>query len=372
MSTKNEPNNKHSGATVLQRSELKKRQEHIQDGQKVEPITQNGFYYHMRKIFLSKGIDPEKQGRHFRRNMTNAINKLCKGLHTTREDLMIYASSRAFLYFRGERIPVSLATMEDNIKKGTDILIIEKEGICEVLFQYADKQGIALLDTKGFPVEYAKRLSELSKELGCNIAVITDFDDSGLLMAWNLYHKVSNDIYRIGIDFDTVKELDIKIQDVEESYTPSNAMKRLKRLAFFGDEKKIYQNNLYYLGKKRIEIDSIMSAVGAEKFWKFVIKRLEKQFPERDYNRSLLIQENIKPEIYWNFVDMLNAKIKDVLKEDIKKIRKNLRNYKGIIKDVGKKEEQIANDLQNMVDKHSNLEPLRAKIQDIINEFQVK
>ena len=131
MSTKNEPNNKHSGATVLQRSELKKRQEHIQDGQKVEPITQNGFYYHMRKIFLSKGIDPEKQGRHFRRNMTNAINKLCKGLHTTREDLMIYASSRAFLYFRGERIPVSLATMEDNIKKGTDILIIEKEGISD-------------------------------------------------------------------------------------------------------------------------------------------------------------------------------------------------------------------------------------------------
>jgi hypothetical protein len=359
-------NNKHTGATALQRSELRKRME---KGENVEPITQNGFYYHMRKIFLLKGIDPEKQGKNFRRNMTNSINKMCKQLRTTREDLKIFASSRAFLYFRGERVPVSLANMEKNITKGTDILIIEKEGACEVWFEYANKQGIALLDTKGFAVEYAKRLSKLSDS---HIAMITDFDDSGLLMALNIQDTVSSDIYRIGVDFDIVKELNLKLSDVEERYTPGNAMKKLEKLAFWGEEKKIYERNFYYLREKRIEIDSIMEAAGAEKFWKYVIKKLAKQFPERDYNRSLTIQENIKPEIYYNFVKMLNDKIKEVLKDDIKKIRNELRNHKGIIEDVQAKEQEISDTLQDLVDKHTKLRPLRTKILEIINEFQVK
>lgn len=81
----------------------------------MEPITQNGFYYHMRKIFLDNGA--VGQGRNFRRNMTNKTRDLCEKLHTTREDLKIYASSRAFLYFKGERIPVSLATMGKISKK---------------------------------------------------------------------------------------------------------------------------------------------------------------------------------------------------------------------------------------------------------------
>ena len=233
-----------------------------------------------------------------------------------------------------------------------------------------DKVGIALLDTKGFVVQYAKRLSELSDS---NIAMITDFDDSGLLMALDVQDNVSNDIYRIGIDFDTVNELKLNLADVEERYTPGNALKRLRRLAFYGRvEKKTYQHNLEYLGKNRIEIDSIMSAVGAARFWKFVIKRLVKQFPERDYNRSLTIPDNMKPSIHFAFVNMLNAKVKEILKDDIKKIKDELRTYKGVIKDVDKKQQQIFNDLQDLIDKSTSLEPLRARIQEIIDEFQVK
>jgi len=218
-------------------------------------------------------------------------------------------------------------------------------------------------------VQYAKTLSELS---GSNIAMITDFDDSGLLMSLDVQDNVSSDIYRIGIDFDTVDKLKLNAVDVEERYTPGNAMKRLKRLAFWGREKKIYQYNLGYLKEKRIEIDSIMSAVGAERFWKYVIKRLTKQFPERVYNRSLTIPDNIKPSIHLAFVNMLNAKVKEVLKDDIKKIRGELRTYKGIIKDVDKKQQQIYDGLQNLVDMSPNLEPLRVRIQEIIDEFQVK
>jgi len=39
---------------------------------------------------------------------------------------------------------------------GTDLLIIEKEGVVQVLTPFADKKGIALLNTRGFLTEYAQ------------------------------------------------------------------------------------------------------------------------------------------------------------------------------------------------------------------------
>ena len=82
---------------------------------------------------------------------------------------------------------------------GTDMLIIEKEGVAEVLSPFAEKMGIALLNTRGFLTEYASMLSNLSKENGCNVAILTDFDVSGLLLA----RKVPG-VFRIGIDFGTL------------------------------------------------------------------------------------------------------------------------------------------------------------------------
>lgn len=54
------------------------------------------------------------------------------------------------------------------------MLIIEKEGVVEQLAPYADENGIALLNTRGFLTEYASILSEESKKQGCNVAILTD------------------------------------------------------------------------------------------------------------------------------------------------------------------------------------------------------
>ena len=70
--------------------------------------------------------------------------------------------------------------------------------------------GIALLNSRGFLVDYAVKLSELS---GGNIAILTDFDDSGLLMA-----KKVPSIPRIGIDTETLRYFHLRRQDLEEPY----------------------------------------------------------------------------------------------------------------------------------------------------------
>jgi 5S rRNA maturation endonuclease (ribonuclease M5) len=105
---------------------------------------------------------------------------------------------------------------------GVDMLIIEKEGIVEQLALFADQKGIALLNTRGFLTEYAEVLSKKSVKEDCNIAILTDFDVSGLILAT----KVPG-AYRIGIDFETLNDLGLDIKDVEEKYKPGNHLKPL-------------------------------------------------------------------------------------------------------------------------------------------------
>jgi hypothetical protein len=72
------------------------------------------------------------------------VTKLCSDAGVTRESLGIYAGDRAAMYFQGDWSSVSFDAIDTLAEKGTDILFIEKEGIPEVLTDYADKYGVAM------------------------------------------------------------------------------------------------------------------------------------------------------------------------------------------------------------------------------------
>ena len=78
---------------------------------------------------------------------------------------------------------LGLIRLKDLMEKGTDLLVIEKEGIADVLMEFANNRGIAILNSRGFLTEYASELSELAEQEGCNIAILTDLDSSGLLIS---------------------------------------------------------------------------------------------------------------------------------------------------------------------------------------------
>ena len=107
---------------------------------------------------------------------------------------------------------------------GTDLIIIEKEGVAEVLAPFADRKGIALLNTRGFLTEYATMLSDLASKNGCNISVVSDFDVSGMYIT----KKIKNLVYRIGVDFNTLEYFGLDVKDLAEKYEAnSNHLKNL-------------------------------------------------------------------------------------------------------------------------------------------------
>lgn len=184
-------------------------------------------YYRLRPILISKGINVS------RRYITSQVRKICEEhFGKKRDEIGIIAADRAQLYFRGQWHDVGLDELPKLMGMGTDLLIIEKEGVAEVLGPFADKKGIALLNTRGFLTEYATMLSALSQEDGCNVAILSDFDVSGLLLA----HKVPN-IPRIGIDFTTLDYFGLRTEDVEEEYRPDhNHIKPLEENALKDDD----------------------------------------------------------------------------------------------------------------------------------------
>jgi hypothetical protein len=173
--------------------------------------------------------------------------------------------------------------------------------VAEVLAPFADRKGIALLNTRGFLTEYANMLSQLASKNGCNISIVSDFDVSGMYMAKMIKH-----VYRIGVDLNTLEYFSLNVEDVAEKYEAnSNHLKPLQEIA--KSDTTLY-SDLKFLKDKRIEIDSIIANVGSEEFWEFIEHRLSEKFAKRNYNRAIDIAEFVYPDIVKNMLEKLEKK----------------------------------------------------------------
>jgi hypothetical protein len=136
--------------------------------------TQSTVFYRLRKKLMDIGTISVT-----RKYITSEIKKVClQKFRKTREEFGIFAADRAQMYFKGHSYDVGIDDLTLLMKKGTDLLVIEKEGVAEVLAPFAEAYGIALLNTRGFLTDYAKRLSELTES---NIAMLTDLLDYNII-----------------------------------------------------------------------------------------------------------------------------------------------------------------------------------------------
>jgi hypothetical protein len=281
--------------------------------------TQSTVFYRYRKRLMDIGASSVT-----RKYITNEIKKVClQKFGKTREELGIFAADRAQMYFKGRSYDVGIDDLVLLMKKGTDLLIIEKEGVAEVLAPFAESYGMALLNTRGFLTDYAKRLSELTES---NIAILTDLDDSGLLIA-----KKVPDIPRIGIDFGTLTHFGLNLEDVEESYDEDHPRRHFNALEKLAEEDSSLKELLLYVEDKRVEIDSVIAIVGNKRFWSFIIEKLGFLFPYRDYNRAIDTPEFVMPKRIEYFIQAIKEKGKKAAAYEYDKIKDELEDFEGFI-----------------------------------------
>lgn len=313
--------------------------------------TQSTVFYHLRPILLQYGFSPESIDRQY---ITSEIKNVCEQyLGVKREDLGITAADRAQLYFRGQWYDVGLEEMNDLVQYGTDMVIIEKEGVVRQLAPFADEKGIALLNTRGFLTEYASILSEQASNKGCNIAILTDFDASGLLIAKNIPQ-----VYRIGIDFDTLDYFNLSPSQVEEEYRPKqNHLKPLQEMDI--DE------TVEYISNKRIEIDSVLASVNDNAaFLNFILSKLKNRFPTRDYNRAIDVPEYVIPPCLEELNKQVREKCTLILKPERNKMRNRFSNTKGFL-DVKQYNKSILVNFRRIIEGNEEINPLLSRIKKL-------
>ncbi|MGH9983064.1 MAG: hypothetical protein ACRD8W_03810 [Nitrososphaeraceae archaeon] len=266
-----------------------------------------------------------------------------------RETLGIYEAPRAHIYFRRRVYDVSFKQLEVIKKIATFILIIEKEGVVELLTYWADKYGFALCYTKGFLTDNAKEFTELATKEGVRMAILTDDDFSG----WAMAREVPN-ITRIGIRVDTLERLNVPIDEVVEDLPKPKGSEKKINVDYHANNhattaEQMHDNGLIpeedwvlLIGRRygrRIEIDNVIAYVGAERFWNdFVLPSFLELFETADYNLSLKkITYVTLPHL--NLLNQLAEKVGTVAAEDeLDKIETEYTDYdiltEGFIEDI--------------------------------------
>jgi hypothetical protein len=319
-------------------------------------ITQSGVWYRIRPIMIKDGFQPRKDWGTTRKTVTGSINKVCLelfGEDMRREELGIIASARAVMYYNGSSYPVSIDNLEALAGKGIAIIIIEKEGIADILNNYADKYGVALMHTKGRFTEYGKDLIEAAKESGSVVGILVDYDAYGA----EIVKSSRTETPRIGIDRETITWLrqngypTLTEADVEEDYTPD-----------------IWTND-NYLRHHRIELDSVAAKVGAQGLWKYIMYRLHlKEFaPEGfDLNRVITKPENeiLYPEAVSNFLSYLNSYVFKLSEDKKQQIEESLTNVTELT-ELKKKNKEIKETLARTVAEDEGMQLIVSKLEDL-------
>jgi hypothetical protein len=308
-------------------------------------ITQRGVWYRIRPRMVSEGFEPQKNWGTTAEYIARIIKERCKKLfRLKREDLGIIASSRATMYYMGNHYPVNIDNFRDLAQNGVAIIIIEKEGIADLLYPFADKYGVALVHTQGRFTEDGKDLIEAVKEYGSFIGILVDYDAVGS----EIPKAARTRTPIIGIDKETITWLqqngyEITLEEVEEEYTPS------------------IRTEDPYLQRYRIELDSVAQKVGAEGLWKLMMYRVNLlSKPEGLDYRNVIhkpASETLYPVEVTDFLANLQEYTNNITKNGWNKINAELANVLELI-DVQAKNSEIHEKLSPIVAKDPGMQVL--------------
>lgn len=332
--------------------------------------------YRIRPVLEKAGL-----GHLTRKYLQGLVRKICvEKLGRNREDFGIYEKAHAQLYFKGKIYDVTYDKLEEIKKKGFAVLVIEKSGIVKLQASFADDYGFALCETTGFLSDNARKLCELSSQAGGNIAILTDDDMSGHLIA----SKVPK-IPRIGITLHTLKALGIPLEEVAENLSKKSTHANKVEDTYRKGEITITKDDWIFLNRgnhgSRIEIDNVIGYVGAKIFWEdFVVKEFKKLFPSHDYTRSVDVPEYVVPETLQKFNDMMEERGKLILNNRRTQLQNRLSNFKGGFLfdrtnrvlpnyNIRSYEESIAYQSKKIIESDRNTKPVLEELENLMDRM---
>jgi len=276
------------------------------------------------------------------------VGKWAEEQGKTRAQLGIITGVRAELYFDGEWTSVSFDSIKELAKDGTDIIFIEKEGVPDVLGEYADKCGIAMVNTRGKLTEYGKELIDAAKIAGGHIAIMTDYDAAGVKIASESPRKIP----WIGANDDMLRDLgldrnEVKVSTTSDSLIPyitclvENSSHPVGNYVKSGEYDDRFKDvDIEFLKEDRVELDSILARFDGkeEEFFDYIKDKLKELYPTRDYNRAIDIPSTIVIEDKQKIgaeheepLEIITERVGEITNKESELIEKELKDVEGFL-----------------------------------------
>jgi hypothetical protein len=314
-------------------------------------LTQRGAWYRVRPIMVADGFEPRKDwgttGKSFAENIREHCKQLWPDENITREYLGIFAKARGMFYYKGEKYPIEFDAIEELASKAAINIVIEKEGVPAVLEPYADKYGVALINSQGRFVDYVKDFVREAMK-GSVVVTLLDDDKVGREMAQ------STDAIKIGVSKKTIVWFqqngypELRLEDVQEEYSPDGG----------------------YTREYRIEIDAILAKVKAEGLWKYIMYKLKELAP---FDLTKAIDMPAKEDLYTpevqGILSFFNEYKDKVLEDENEQIQQELEHVSELT-DIKAKQDEILQRQAATIAKDSGMQLLRQKLSKVLNELQ--
>ena len=295
-----------------------------------------------------------------RQTLIGYIKKLCDIRNITRASIGIFAGVRAELYFKGEWKSVSFDAINELAEKGTDIVFIEKQGIAEVITDFANKYGIAMVNTRGYLTEYGNDLMNAASNFGANVVIMTDYDLTGI----NIASQIPTGIPWIGIDQRSFEYFNLNRDSNDIAVQATN-----KKLSKTVEEKvtrdpRFSNVDIEFLKNKRVEIDAVLAKVGGERLFEYILDKLKELYPKRDYNRAIEIPTELDAK-HEKSLEVIDKHIDQIINDESIQVKQELKQFEGFT-DVKEKEEEIKLRLKNVLTNSSDYNDFTEKLEELV------
>jgi hypothetical protein len=124
---------------------------------------------------------------------------------------------------------------------------------------------------------------------------------------------------------------------------------------------------LDFLEENRIELNTIMTQIGAKRFWNWLYSQIIKTFPTRQYNYRVIDVPpyKITLPILEEVNNMIQKQIKHCILDEEVAICSELHKVKGLL-NTQVKEEQIHERLTDIVNEDENLKKFSKKLERLV------
>jgi hypothetical protein len=318
-----------------------------------------------------------------RNNFLDQIREVCDFYGVKREDVGIVAAAYSTMFYRGKWSAVNFADIKSLAANGVMILFIEKEDIVQSLGQYASKNGVALVNSRGHLSEYAKELSSIAEREGAHIGIFVDYDIPGLHIASKL-----PDALWLGVDEPMLAHFGISHYDTNYviPYDPERAIgdETIKR-DIQSDPRFAYPRaDVNWLKRDRdpiskswtpgnkIEIDAVLGKAGPERLWNYLMEQIVKKYPEMDYTRVIdahhyaplpTMAGFTEPQLIGLIKMYIRERAESITEDKRKEYDEELESYPGFLV-VQDKENEIREALREIVNNDEQLKAISSALSE--------